>query len=122
MSRILFQTATKPGDLTFGRFFLLNENPPKPHFSPSLKEAIAWFTGQSQPKDGYGTIFWGEQVVYECSVYKVGRKMPLRITKVERLMVARSIPTPLDIAGSAGGGGGVGVDGQRNTHPEIGRP
>ena len=95
----LFQTAKNPRDLTFGRFFLLNENPPKPHFAPSLKEAVAWFTGRSQPKDGYGTISWGEQVVYECSVCGAGRKVPLQITQVERLTVARSIPTPLDIVG-----------------------
>jgi hypothetical protein len=95
----LFQMAKKPGDLTFGRFSLLNENPPKPHFAPSLTEAVAWFTGQSQPKDGYGTIFWGEQVAYECSVCRVCRKMPLRITRVECLAVARAIPTPMEIAG-----------------------
>jgi hypothetical protein len=95
----LFQTAKKPGDLTFGRFSLLNETPTKPHFAPSLKEAIAWFTGKSQPKDGYGTISWGEQVVYECSVCGVSRKVPLQITQVERLTVARAIPTPMEIVG-----------------------
>jgi hypothetical protein len=95
----LFQTAKKPGDLDFGRFFLLTDNPPKPHFAPSLKEAVAWFIGKSQPKDGYGTIFWGDQVAYECSVCGAGRKMPLQITQVERLAVARAIPTPLEIVG-----------------------
>jgi hypothetical protein len=94
-----FQTAKKPVDLNFGRFFLVNENPPKPHFAPSLKEAEAWFTGQGQPKDGYGTIFWGEQVAYECSVCRVSRKMPLRITRVECLTVASMIPMALSIAG-----------------------
>jgi hypothetical protein len=95
----LFQGAKKPGDLTFGRFSLLNENPAKPHFAPSLKEAVAWFTGAGQPKDGYGTIYWGEQVAYECSVCGVRRKMPLQITQVERLTVARAIPTPMEIVG-----------------------
>ena len=95
----LFQTAKKPEDLNFGRFFLLNGTPPKPHFAPSLKEAVAWFTGQTQPKDGYGTIFWGDQVAYECSVCGAGRKMPLQITRVECLTVARAIPTPLTIVG-----------------------
>jgi hypothetical protein len=95
----LFQTAKKPGDLTFSRFSLLNENPPKPHFAPSLKEAVAWFIGKSHPRDGYGTIFWGDQVAYECSVCGAGRKMPLQITRVECLTVARAIPTPLTIVG-----------------------
>ena len=95
----LFQTAKNSKDLTFGRFFLVNENPPKPHFAPSLKEAVAWFTGQSQPKDGYGTISWGGQVAYVCSVCRVGRKTPLKITRVERLTVARAIPTPMEIVG-----------------------
>jgi len=95
----LFQTAKKPEDLNFGRFFLLHEDPPKPHFAPSLKEAVAWFMGKSHPQDGYGTLFWGDQVAYECSVCRAGRKMPLQITKVERLTVARAIPTPLEIVG-----------------------
>ena len=95
----LFQTAKKPKDLDFGRFFLVNESPPKPHFAPSLKEAVAWFTGLSQPKDGYGTISWGTEVAYECSVCRVCRKMPLQITRVESLTVARMIPTPMEIAG-----------------------
>jgi hypothetical protein len=95
----LFRTAKKPGDLIFSRFSLLNENPRKPHFAPSLKEAVAWFIGKSHPKDGYGTIFWGDQVAYECSVCQSCRKMPLQITQVERLTVARAIPRPLTIVG-----------------------
>jgi hypothetical protein len=94
-----FQVAKIPRDLTFGRFFLLNENPPKPHFAPSLKEAVEWFTGKKHPKDGYGTLFWGDQVAYECSVCRACRKVPLQITRVERLTVARSIPTSLEIVG-----------------------
>jgi hypothetical protein len=95
----LFQTAKKPRDLNFGRFFLVNENPPKPHFAPSLTEAVAWFTGQRQPKDGYGTIFWGTEAAYECSVCRACRKMPLRITRVERLTVSSAIPTRMEIVG-----------------------
>jgi hypothetical protein len=95
----LFQNAKNPRDLKFGRFFLVNENPPKPHFAPSLNQAVEWFMGRSQPKDGYETIFWGDQVVYECSVCRARRAMPLRITQVEHLTVARAIPTPLSIDG-----------------------
>ena len=95
----LFQTAKKPGDLTFGRFFLLDEKPPKPHFAPSLKEAVDWFRGKDHPKDGYETIWWGDRVTYECSVCKACRTMPLRITQVERLVVSRTIPQPMQIVG-----------------------
>jgi hypothetical protein len=95
----LFQTAHKPEDLTFGRFFLVNEKPPKPHFAPSLKEAVDWFRGTDHPRDGYDTIWWGDQVTYECSVCKARRTMPLRITQVERLVVDRKIPQPMQIIG-----------------------
>lgn len=51
-----FRAAKKPRDLTFNRFLLLNEKPPKPHFAPSLQEAVDWFTGRKHPKDGYLSI------------------------------------------------------------------
>ena len=95
----LFQSAKNPRGLTFGRFFLLDEKPPKPHFAPSLKEAVDWFRGKRHPKDGYGSIRWGDHVTYECSVCKACQTMPLRITKVERLVVDREIPTHLEIIG-----------------------
>ncbi|MGO8762306.1 MAG: hypothetical protein ACLP2P_10450 [Desulfobaccales bacterium] len=95
----LFQMAKMPGDLAFGRFFLLDEKPPKPHFAPSLKEAVDWFRGRDHPRDGYDTIWWGDQVTYECSVCKASRTMPLRITQVERLAVGRMIPQPMQIVG-----------------------
>jgi hypothetical protein len=95
----LFQTAETPGDLTFGRFILLDEKPPKPHFAPSLKEAIDWFRGTDHPRNGYDTIWWGDQVTYECSVCKACRKAPLRISQVERLVVASTIPQPMQIIG-----------------------
>jgi hypothetical protein len=95
----LFQTAKKPGDLTFGRFYLQDEKPPKPHFAPSLKEAVDWFRGIRHPKDGYGTIWWGDRITYECSACQACRTLPLRITKVERLAVERVVPTNLEIVG-----------------------
>jgi len=95
----LFYQAKKPGDLTFSRFFLLNENPPRPHFAPSLAEAVDWFQGRKQPKDGYGTIWWGDRIVIECSICRAGWQLPLRITAVERLTVATAIPTPREIVG-----------------------
>ena len=94
-----FQTAKMPGDLTFGRFFLLNEKPPKPHFAPSLQETLDWFRGKDHPRDGYDTIWWGDRVTCECSVCKACRTMPFRITQVERLVVARMIPQPRQIVG-----------------------
>ncbi|MGA9755440.1 MAG: hypothetical protein WBV23_09900 [Desulfobaccales bacterium] len=95
----LFQTAKKPVDLNFSRFFPLNEHPPKPHFAPSLQEAVDWFTGRKLPKDGYNNIWWGDQAIYECGLCQGRRAVPLRITKVERLAVDRAIPTHLEIVG-----------------------
>jgi hypothetical protein len=95
----LFQTAKKPKDLSFGRFFLLNENPPKPHFAPSLQEAVDWFTGRKNPKDGYNTIWWGDRFTYECTSCQAQRVVPMRITEVERLTVASAVPTHREIVG-----------------------
>jgi hypothetical protein len=95
----LFQEAKTPGDLAFSRFFLLNENPPKPYFAPSLQAAIDWFTGRKHPKDGYNTIWWGDRFTYECAICKAKREVPLRITRVERLTVTTAIPTPREIVG-----------------------
>jgi hypothetical protein len=94
-----FQAAKNPGDLTFGRFLLLNENPPKPHFAPSLAEAVAWFTGRKQPKDGYNTIWWRDRFTYACAICQAKRMVPLRITRVERLTVTSAIPTHQEIVG-----------------------
>ena len=95
----LFQAAKTPGDLAFSRFFLLNENPPKPHFSPSLQAAVDWFHGRKRPKDGYNTIWWGDRFTYECAVCQARREVDLRITQVECLTVTSAIPTPREIVG-----------------------
>ncbi len=94
-----FKTASRPEDLTFNRFFLLNENPPQPHFAPSLQQALDWFTGRKQPKDGYNSICWGDRFTYTCAVCKATRVVPLRITRVERLTVASAFPKHREIVG-----------------------
>jgi hypothetical protein len=94
-----FKTASGPEDLTFNRFFLLNEKPPKPHFAPSLQQALDWFTGRKQPKDGYNSICWGDRFTYTCAVCKATRVVPLRITRVERLTVASAFPKDRGIIG-----------------------
>ena len=95
----LFQTAKNPLDLTFSRFLLLHENPPKPHFAPSVKEAVSWFQGRNLPKDGYGHIWWGDKFVYKCAICQARRELPLRITAVEHMTVATVIPHSLSIEG-----------------------
>lgn len=95
----LFQSASKPKDLQFGRFYLLNENPPKLHFAPSLDEAIDWFKGRHLPKDGYYNIFWGEEVYYQCSICQKEASAPLHITKVEQLSVYTNVPLLMEIVG-----------------------
>jgi hypothetical protein len=95
----LFQAAKARKDLNFSRFFLLNENPPKPHFFPSLQAALDWFNGRKHPKDGYNTIWWGDRFTYECALCQAKRVVPLRITQVERLTVTSAIPTHREIVG-----------------------
>jgi hypothetical protein len=95
----LFQAATKPKHLQFVRFFLLNENPPKLHFAPSLEEAIDWFKGRHLPKDGYLNIFWGKEVSFQCSICRKEATAPLSITKVEQLSVYTNVPILMEIVG-----------------------
>ena len=95
----LFQAAAKPKDLIFGRFYLLNENPPKLHFAPTLEQAVNWFKGRNLPKDGYYNIFWGEEVTFQCSVCQKETSQPLNITKVEQLKVNTSVPMYMEIVG-----------------------
>ncbi|MGD0218038.1 MAG: hypothetical protein ABSC45_11100 [Desulfobaccales bacterium] len=95
----LFQAATKPQDLQFGRFFLLNETPPKVHFAPSLDEAIYWFEGRRLPKDGFPSVFWGEKVSFSCSICRKEGATPIAITKVEQLSVYTNIPIFREILG-----------------------
>jgi len=94
-----FQAATKPKHLQFTRFFLLNENPPKLHFAPSLEEAVNWFKGRRLPKDGYLNIFWGKEVSFQCSICRKEATAPLSITKVEQLSVYTDVPILMEITG-----------------------
>ena len=95
----LFQAATKPKDLIFVRFYLLNENPPKLHFAPSLEKAVNCFKGRDLPKDGYSNIFWGEEVTFQCRVCVKEIKQPLNITKVEKYTISTSEPMYKEIMG-----------------------
>jgi hypothetical protein len=95
----LFQAATKPKDLQFGRFYLLNENPPKLHFAPTMEQAINWFKGRNLPKDGYYNIFWGEEVTFQCSICNKEIKQPLNITKMEKCTVSTHVPMYMEIVG-----------------------
>jgi hypothetical protein len=92
-----FQTAK---DLGFSRFFINREEPPRPHFAPSLDLALAWFRGRKLPKkDGYGSIAWGESLNCRCSFCGAGKSLPFRITKVERLVIYREFPDYREISG-----------------------
>lgn len=95
----LFQGARETDDLTFSRFLVLEEKPALPHFAPSLKEAMDWFIGRKNPKDGYNTIWRGDRFIYACRLCQAKRVVPLRITTVERLTVVKSIPQPQEIVG-----------------------
>ena len=95
----LFQDAIKPKDLTFGRFYLLNENPAMPHFAPSQEKAVNWFKGRDLPKDGYYNVSWGEEVTFQCRVCRKEIKQPLKITKVEKYTISTNKPKYMEIMG-----------------------
>jgi hypothetical protein len=95
----LFQAAKNPLDLTFSRFLLLQEDPPKPHFAPSVKEAVSWFLGRNLPKDGYGHIWWGDKFAFKCATCQARREVPLRVTALEHMTVSSDIPHSLAIEG-----------------------
>ena len=95
----LFQAATKPKGLQFGRFYLLNENPPQLHFAPSLEGAINWFKGRHLPRDGYYNIFWGGKASFRCSICQKEGTTPILITKVEQLSVYTNVPILMEIMG-----------------------
>jgi hypothetical protein len=95
----LFDAAKNLRDLTFSRFLLLQEEPPRPHFAPSVKEAVRWFLGRNLPKDGYGNIWWGDKFVFRCFICQACRGLPLQVTAVEHLTVSTDIPHSLSIEG-----------------------
>ena len=95
----VFQAAENPPDLAFNRLFLLHEDPLKPHFSPSLEEALDWFRGRNLSNDGFGHIWWGENFVFKCAFCKARRELPLRITAVEHLTVVTAVPRSLAMEG-----------------------
>ena len=94
-----FKAASKPKDLVFSRFYLLNESPPKLHFAPSPEKAVNWFKGRDLPKDGYSNIFWGEEATFQCRVCGKEIKQPLKITKVEKYTISTSVPMSMEIIG-----------------------
>jgi hypothetical protein len=94
-----FELSTKTKDQSFIRFYLTHEDPIKTHFAPSLEEAIRWFKGKSAPRNGYGNIFWGDYVEYSCKSCKVKKKFPLKITKVEKIVLYRQFPDERELIG-----------------------
>jgi hypothetical protein len=48
--------------LKIKRFYLVSEHPWGLHFAPTLGEALDWFTGRKEPKDGYLSISWGKKL------------------------------------------------------------
>jgi hypothetical protein len=94
-----FRASLEDNDYFFGRFYLNNEDLWKTHFAPSREQAIAWFRGKSVPKDGYGTIIWGEKVMYHCRYCGNFKQFPLKISKVERVVVFTNLPHYREIVG-----------------------
>jgi len=86
-------------DLVFSRFYLLHEKPAKPHFAPSLEQAIGWFRGENLPRNGFGSIFWGRDKKFQCRFCDFAKDFPIRPSRVERLVIYKEIPEYQEISG-----------------------
>jgi hypothetical protein len=86
-------------DLAFSRFYLPGEKPPKPHFAPSLEQAISWFRGENLPKDGSGSVFWGRDKKFQCQFCDFLKHFPIRLSRMECLVIYKEIPEYQEIAG-----------------------
>jgi hypothetical protein len=89
----------KPKDLLFSRFYLVDEHPLGLHFAPTLEKALDWFTGRKLPNDGYLSIAWGHNLTYTCSVCECKKTAPMRVTKVEKVILSVNFPLPWEIEG-----------------------
>jgi hypothetical protein len=96
---ILVSELLKGKDQSFSRFYLSFDDSAKTHFAPSLRQAIDWFRGRTSPGDGYGNIFWGEHVVYQCDLCKDSRKFDLTINRVEKVVLSINFPAYREITG-----------------------
>ena len=113
----LFQAATKPKDLQFGRFYLLNENPPKLHFAPSLEKAVNWFRGRDLPKDGYYNIFWGEEVYFSMQRLWQRRQTAIKYYQGGEVYGQHPDPDAHGDRGLAGDRSGLRPDGSGDLPP-----
>jgi len=89
----------KSKDLSFSRFYLVHEKPAKPHFAPSLEQAIGWFRGEHLPRNGFGSISWGKDKKFQCRLCDFAKHFPLRLSRVERLVIYKEIPEYQEITG-----------------------
>lgn len=94
-----FESSIKTKDQPFSRFYLIQGDPLKTHFAPSLEQAISWFKGKSAPRDCFGNIFWGDNVKYSCKLCKVKKQFHLEITKVEKIILYRNFPDYRELIG-----------------------
>lgn len=97
--RDFFDLPRRSKALSFGRFYLTQDDPVKTHFAPSLEEAISWFRGKSAPGDGYQNIFWGDYVEYACKFCHLRKRFPITISKVEKLVLYRHFPEYQEMTG-----------------------
>lgn len=89
----------KSKNLSFSRFYLVDEHPLGLHFAPTLEKALDWFTGRKLPKDGYLSIAWGKNLTYICGVCEYKKTEPLQVTKVDNIILSGNSPFPWEIEG-----------------------
>lgn len=89
----------KRKNLAFGRFYLMDEQPWGLHFAPTLEQAIDWFRGKNNPRDGYLSIAWGQYLTYMCGFCEDQNTEPLQVTTVEKVGLVGDFPFPWKIDG-----------------------
>ena len=89
----------KSKNLLFSRFYIISESTIRPHFAPTLGEAITWFTGKSFPKNGYKDISWGLKSNCQCVVCDEIIQVPIHIKTIECLTIYKDIPDYREIVG-----------------------
>ncbi len=86
-------------NVKISRFYLVNELPWGLHLAPTLEKSLDWFVGKKNPNDGYLSISWGKDIMYQCELCENNKTEPLHITKVQKVILSGEVPFKYEIEG-----------------------
>ena len=89
----------KSKKLLFSRVFIMGEDLIRPHFAPSLEEAINWFIGKSFPRNGCRDSSWGLKSNRQCVICDEIIQVPIHIKTIECLTIYKDTPDYREIVG-----------------------